>query len=139
MPAKRAATGGTSQAKKKSRPSGDKIDEAEAAKRVRASMAPMYRKKRYGDSVSTSANLEEEYHKSFLHLQDGYKFVCICKAPFPTDDDDEEEEEDEEDERNEENQAPKAAHTEKTKKRVKCDGGKTCICNKPAADYPDHL
>ncbi|KAK4098436.1 hypothetical protein N658DRAFT_488487 [Parathielavia hyrcaniae] len=57
----------------------------------------------------------------------------MCQPPFPNgdDDDDEEDEEDEEDE--------DAETADKSAKRPKCDGGESCLCNKPAEEHPDHV
>ncbi|KAL2022227.1 hypothetical protein VTK56DRAFT_5837 [Thermocarpiscus australiensis] len=42
-----------------------------------------------------------------------------------------------EDEENEEEGHDKPE--KRDKKKVPCDGGKTCLCNKPAAEHPDHV
>lgn len=83
--------------------------------------------------VSGSRNLDAEY--KWLREKEGekaYEYICICHAPW----DDEEEEEygsDEEDEDGEDG----GDRPEKTKK-AECDGGKTCLCRKPAAEHPEH-
>ncbi|OIW26346.1 hypothetical protein CONLIGDRAFT_469830 [Coniochaeta ligniaria NRRL 30616] len=87
-------------------------------------------------AVSGSRNLDAEY-KHYLKNEDGtekpYEYICMCRAPWNAgDSDDEEDEEDEDDDDDEEED-----ETEKTKKPA-CDGGKTCLCRKPAAEHPDH-
>ncbi|KAK4116051.1 hypothetical protein N656DRAFT_786541 [Canariomyces notabilis] len=70
-------------------------------------------------------------------LRNRHQFVCLCRAPFSTgDDDDDEEEHEDEDEDGVETE--KAQKSEK-EPRARCDAGKTCLCNKPAEEHPDHV
>jgi hypothetical protein len=75
-----------------------------------------------------------------------YAFVCLCQPPFRTsddgdedEDDDEEEEDEEEKDEDEEDEENKEPENSGKLKRGKCDGGKTCLCDKPAAEHPDHI
>lgn len=69
----------------------------------------------------------------------------MCKPPFDDDEDDEEsdDEDEESDDENEdedsgdEEEEPKASRN-RNGDRAKCDGGKKCLCRKPASEYPDH-
>ncbi|KAE8414268.1 hypothetical protein BDV36DRAFT_286322 [Aspergillus pseudocaelatus] len=86
------------------------------------------RNKRWS-AVSASANADVAYQKFLKEKPNVYEYVCICKRPG-ADDDDEDEDEDEDDA---EDDAEDGDNNE-----AECDGGKTCRCFKPAADYPDH-
>ncbi|KAE8316876.1 hypothetical protein BDV41DRAFT_573380 [Aspergillus transmontanensis] len=81
------------------------------------------RNKRWS-AISGSANADVAYQKFLKEKPNVYEYVCICKRPGANDDDDEKE--DEEDAEDEDNNEPE------------CDGGESCRCYKPAADYPDH-
>jgi len=69
--------------------------------------------------LSGSANADMNYKITMSNPVEAYSFTLLCQPPFPNGDEDDEEDEDEE---------PKQ----------RCDGGKTCLCSKPAADHPDH-
>jgi hypothetical protein len=90
--------------------------------------------------VSGSRNVDAEYRwiKKKDGVDKGYEYICICAVPWDRseDDDDDEEESDEEDD-DEEDDAEGNGTTKKPKKSA-CDGGETCICQKPAAEHPDH-
>ncbi|KAK3349753.1 hypothetical protein B0T25DRAFT_548877 [Lasiosphaeria hispida] len=118
MPAKRAPAAATATAPSRAKKSKT-ISEAEQP----APAAPP-RSKRWA-AVSGSANADDEPR---LVLQDpakAFQYICMCKPPFPISDEDEEDEEEEE--------------PEKDDGKPRCDGGKTCICTKPASEHPDHL
>ncbi|KAJ5815648.1 hypothetical protein N7474_007425 [Penicillium riverlandense] len=74
-------------------------------------------------NVSGSANIYESYKRITSDAPDTYAWKCECKAPFENDDEDDEPESKEEDE---------------DKMKDTCDDGKTCLCEKSAAEYPDH-
>ncbi|KDN65805.1 hypothetical protein CSUB01_04988 [Colletotrichum sublineola] len=83
-------------------------------------------------AVSASRNADSGYKEAMKDIEHAYAYTCRC--PFGTkpggDLDDEAEfyeDEDEDDEDDQGNKQPKA----------KCDGGKTCLCTKPAAEHPD--
>lgn len=81
-------------------------------------------------AVSASRNADYDYKKAMEDIEDAYTYTCRCA--FGTkhaddEDDEEDDEDDEDDEGGEDGKQPKA----------KCDGGKTCLCTKPAADHPD--
>jgi hypothetical protein len=66
--------------------------------------------------VSGSANIDTSYRQLWNEPDKAYAFVCWCGPPFPeseSDDDDDDEEK-------------------------PCDGGKTCLCWKPAGENPGH-
>jgi hypothetical protein len=58
----------------------------------------------------------------------------MCQPPFPNGEDDDEEDGDEDDEDNGDADA-----SGEHKKQPKCDGGKICLRDKPAAEHPDHV
>jgi hypothetical protein len=153
MPPKRAAVTGAGQgrAAKKPRPSTD-ADETDSSSLngtvddifSRAGIdpatvaalptPPIPRSKRWA-AVSGSGNVDLEYRKAMWNPLVAYRFVCMCQPPFPNgEDDDEEDEDDDDDEENEDAEA-----SDKPKKQPSCDGGETCLCDKPAAEHPDHI
>ncbi|KAI9367289.1 hypothetical protein BJX61DRAFT_538185 [Aspergillus egyptiacus] len=68
------------------------------------------------------------------NIQVGYSlYADYDKWEYDDDDYDEDDEDDEEDEEDEDRDADEARP-----KKAKCDGGETCMCNKPAAEHPDH-
>ncbi|KAK3682805.1 hypothetical protein B0T22DRAFT_494444 [Podospora appendiculata] len=68
-------------------------------------------------------NTDAEYKITILNPLTAYEYVCMCQAPFQDGDDENEDEEGDED--NEDDGGKK------------CDGGKTCLCDNPAADHLD--
>ncbi|KAK1753692.1 hypothetical protein QBC47DRAFT_326192 [Echria macrotheca] len=125
MPPKRAAPSSAAASKppaKKSRPSTEGTGTENAA-------APEPTRDPRWAPLSGSANADMNYKITMSNPVEAYSFTLLCQPPFPnSDEDDEDDEEDEEDEE-EEDEAPK---------KQRCDGGKTCICSKPASEYPDH-
>lgn len=77
--------------------------------------------------MSGSRNLDAEY-KSLLDKdgESAYEYICVCHAPWDDDDDEEEDSSDEEEEDDDEESG------------AECDGGATCLCQKPAAEHPEH-
>jgi hypothetical protein len=147
MPPKRAAEAGPSRAKK-SRPSSDATDAANdnGTDSANAADAPIPRNRRWA-AVSGSGNADDAYKRATRNPLTAYNFVCMCQAPFEDDDDDDEDEDDEDDEDDKDNEEnggdgePASGDPEKPgqpAKRVACDGGKKCLCDKPASDHPDH-
>lgn len=69
--------------------------------------------------VSGSGNIDTAYRQLWNDAEKAYQYVCWCQPPFPDGEngDDEDEEEDGD---------------------SSCDGGKTCLCNKPAQEQPGH-
>jgi hypothetical protein len=63
---------------------------------------------------------------------ESYRFVCLCQPPFYNGGN-----EDEKDDENED--AETANPPKKAEEQAKCDGGDTCLCNKPASEHPDHI
>ncbi|KAF3273340.1 hypothetical protein TWF970_009126 [Orbilia oligospora] len=62
--------------------------------------------------------------------------IHFCQAPFSGEDDEDEDEEDEEDEDEDEDEDEGNGNSNPSRRR--CDGGRTCICNKPVEEHPDH-
>lgn len=93
--------------------------------------------------VSCSRNLDINYKTLTKDPAAAYSYVCMCKLPFSQglDDDSDESDEDEGDgdewETEDEDEDPKKSK-DKGKPKAKCDSGRTCLCDKPAADHPDH-
>ncbi|KAL0943661.1 uncharacterized protein CTRU02_201548 [Colletotrichum truncatum] len=79
-------------------------------------------------AVSNSRNADADYKIAMADPE--FAFTYVCRCPFGTkhasqvDDDDDDEDDDE-------NEGDKGTS------KPKCDGGKTCLCNKLAADHPD--
>jgi hypothetical protein len=118
MPPKRGATTASSRAKK-SRPSTDSAQSEQEP--------DIPRNKRWA-KVSGSANAEGDYQFMVRNPMTAYEFVCLCRPPFPNgDDDDDDDDEDHDEEADGE-----------PGRRASCDGGKTCLCDKPASEHPDH-
>ena len=116
MPPKRAADQAASKSKK-SRPSADAADTSDPETLRLKQLAAVRRNKRWAP-VSGSANADAKVQLAIQNPVKAYSFVCMCQPPFSTGDFDEEDEEDDD--------------------KPRCDGGKTCLCDKPAADHPDH-
>lgn len=127
MAPKRGAAASASRAKK-ARSSSEGTEDAATAQPAQPSIP---RNKRWA-VISASANADMDYKMATQNPLTAYNFVCFCQAPFPNgDDSDDEEEEDDEDE---ENDAEPTSN-----KRPRCDGGETCLCDKPASEHPDHI
>ncbi|CAI4214120.1 unnamed protein product [Parascedosporium putredinis] len=95
---------------------------------------PLPRRARWA-KVSGSGNLDDWYRKKYRNPQRARKFICLCK-PSGEDDDDDWEDEDESDE-GEESGDDDIPVVEVAPRR-RCDGGKTCLCYKPAKKHPEH-
>lgn len=73
-----------------------------------------------------------------------YSYICMCRRLFEShndrrDDDEDEFDEDEDDEDEDgEGDGDQTDRPEVQKSKNRCDHGKTCVCNKPAAEHPDH-
>jgi hypothetical protein len=78
-----------------------------------AETPPIPRNKRWSAAISGSANVDMEYTIATQDPAD-YRFVCMCQPPFYNGE-------------------------KKPEKQPKCDGGDTCLCNKPASEHPHHL
>jgi hypothetical protein len=83
--------------------------------------------------ISGSGNADAAYKSSIEDPVKAYSYVCICRLPFD-DEDDRKDESDRENEDDLENEDDREAETSKSS----CDAGKTCLCNKPAAEHPNH-
>lgn len=108
--------------------SGGEGSAANDADAYRAAVVKAAAKTRY-TPYSSSSNLEGEYLVKTQDKAKAYGYVCLCHSPFtkPRDEDDGDEDEDEDEQQNQQEDDGKD-----------CDGGKTCICLKPAAEHPDH-
>ncbi|SPQ26482.1 695b8046-1e8c-4982-a7a8-4e2cd759b51b [Thermothielavioides terrestris] len=137
MPPKRAAAG-TSSAPKKS-PAASAADGADSAASS-ASEPAIPRSKRWSP-VSGSANADAHYKLKMQNPVTAYSFVCLCRPPFPNgeDSDEDDEEDDDEEDGDEEGREVEDGEESAKKKRSVCDGGKTCLCDKPASEHPDHV
>lgn len=136
MPPKRSAAGGSGAAKKsRGAAAADSTNSAPPVPEVP-------RNKRWSTGISGSANADAEYKYAVMNPVEAYSFVCLCQPPFDngedSDDDEDDFETDEDDEEDDEEDGGEDEHAEK-KKRVQCDGGKTCLCDKPASEHPDHI
>ncbi|KAK4033347.1 hypothetical protein C8A01DRAFT_50035 [Parachaetomium inaequale] len=112
MPPKRAAPASSAASRaKRSRPSTEGTNDAGNTENENM---PFPRNKRWSAAISGSANADMEYRIATRDPAEAYSFVCLCQTPFPNGE-------------------------KKRDKRPKCDGGVTCLCNKPAAEHPNHL
>ena len=100
-----------------------------AANTPAAPAIPIPRNKRWA-KVSGSANVEDEFQLELQNPVKAFAFVTMCRPPFPNggDSDDDGSNDDGSDDDDDDDG-----------KEKKCDGGKTCLCEKPAADHPDHV
>ncbi|KAK3305734.1 uncharacterized protein B0T15DRAFT_575016 [Chaetomium strumarium] len=95
--------------------------------------------------VSGSANVDYKYKLDTQNPVTAYQFVCLCQPPFSNGDDEDDDEDDEEEEEDEDADKengpaePDGDEQGEKEKRPKCDGGKTCLCDKPAELHPDHM
>ncbi len=122
MPPKRPAAGAGGSKAKKSRPSAEGTD-SNAGSTGNGSPAELEipRNKRWA-AVSGSGNADDDFNTVLQNPVKAFSFVCLCRPPFrngPADDSDDEDSD--------------------AGDKVTCDGGKTCLCDKPAADHPDHV
>ncbi|KAK3291610.1 uncharacterized protein B0H64DRAFT_409539 [Chaetomium fimeti] len=132
MQPKRSAADGPSRRSKRSRPSTEGTEGTNATSEAPTWSIP--RDERWSPDISGSANVDMEYKIATQDLEKAYRFVCICRTPFYNGEREEEEEDEEEDEQGESSKAP-----EKAEEPGKCDGGDTCLCNKPASEHPGHI
>lgn len=89
------------------------------------------RNKRWS-AVSVSAYVDTSFNLFLKNNPSAYdEHRCLCKLPGGGDEDEEDEEEEEEEEEDEETEGKETPST-------KCDGGETCLCDKLAADHPNH-
>ncbi|GFG24330.1 hypothetical protein IFM61606_04236 [Aspergillus udagawae] len=122
MPPKRSASNtSTSSSKKAKVDSNAKSDDLRTMKSTRWSR------------VSGSGNADAAYKFSIQDPVKAYSYVCICQLPFDDGDDGENE-----DDREIGDDCENEDDWEDEKSKTSCDGGKTCLCNKPAADHPNH-
>ena len=94
--------------------------------------------------ISGSRNVEASYKEITKDPAEAYSFICICRSPFGDDDDEDSDDgwdttDDDGEEEGQDTNANKRNETkDKPNKQVPCDGGKKCLCNKPAAEHPEH-
>ncbi|KLU91538.1 hypothetical protein MAPG_10056 [Magnaporthiopsis poae ATCC 64411] len=119
QPAEDAAGGGAS---------SDGEDSPVDPDAFRASVLKAAAKTRY-TPYSSSSNLEGEYLVKTQDKAKAYGYVCLCHSPFKKPRDEDEEDEDGDEAEGQDDQGDDGKD---------CDGGKTCLCLKPAADHPDH-
>ncbi|KAK4242861.1 hypothetical protein C8A03DRAFT_28860 [Achaetomium macrosporum] len=120
---------------KKSRPSD------EGTGNVTADAVPDIPRSKRWAPVSGSANVDYKYKLDTRNPLTAYQFVCLCQPPFRNgyDEDNDEDEEDEDSDNENESAEPDDGEKPKKEKRPKCDGGKTCLCDKPVEEHPDHV
>jgi hypothetical protein len=126
MPPKRTASSssaGTSNRSKK--PKTDNNDN---------SNAPAIPRSNRWSAVSASGNADDVYKLSTRDPIRAYSYICICPQRYDDDEDDEDEED--EDEGGDEDHD--GSLVEENKPKTRCDGGRSCLCNKSAADHPEH-
>ncbi|KAF4161111.1 hypothetical protein CNMCM6936_009665 [Aspergillus lentulus] len=122
MPPKRSASNPSSSGSKKAKVDSDARSDG-----------PRTMKSTRWSRISGSGNADAAYKSSIEDPVKAYSYVCICRLPFD-DGDDRKDESDWEDEDDRENEDDREDETSKTS----CDAGKTCLCNKPAAEHPNH-
>ncbi|CCF47840.1 hypothetical protein CH063_04302 [Colletotrichum higginsianum] len=87
-------------------------------------------------AVSASRNADDDYKKAMEDIEYAYTYTCRCPLGTKGGDPDDEDEDEEDDYDDEEDDDDEGDEGEKQPK-AKCDGGKTCLCMKPAAEHPD--
>lgn len=141
-PSKRAAASAASgRQPKKAKSSGAASSTAAST----SPAAPAPKSKRWS-AVSVSRNADDEFRLAVQDPERANDFICICPPPFASgdgDDDDEDDDNDSDDDDDEDedddDDADDGDMAQKTKEgKQKCDGGETCICNKPANENPEH-
>jgi hypothetical protein len=71
--------------------------------------------------VSVSANIDTAYRQLWNEPPDkAYAYICWCEPPFEEESDADQDDEDDDEGKN------------------ACDGGNTCVCGKPAEEFPGH-
>lgn len=135
MPPKRQSTDASGNASKKSKTAADNTDE------------PVIPRGKRWSKVSASANADDGYRLQ-ISKPEAYAYLCLCK-PLHDRGSGSEDEWDEEDEDEDEENANKVSREvlefsdsvfdiyRTQEKKPACDGGKTCVCLKPAAEHPD--
>ncbi|GAM43413.1 hypothetical protein TCE0_050r18205 [Talaromyces pinophilus] len=102
-----------------------------------ARVDPDVPKSKRWSEVSGSGNADYRYRVHMKNPDVAYSFITICRLPnYHEDDDDDEDEDEDEDEQM--NDADDNNDNAKKQPRSPCDGGATCICNKPSTEHPDH-
>jgi hypothetical protein len=120
MPPKRASpSSSASSAAEQAKTSNEAATTTTNTNTVSLSDADVPKSKRWA-AVSGSGNADYRYRVQMKDPEVAYSFICICRLPGYDDD------EDDEDESN--------ASSEKEP----CDGGVTCLCDKPVAEHPEH-
>ncbi|KAK6357359.1 hypothetical protein TWF718_001672 [Orbilia javanica] len=104
---------------------------------------PVLPRSRRWAKVSCSGNLDDDYKLATRNLARAYRYICLCQAPFTGEgeegeDDDWEDDDDEDEEDEDEEMDEVEVNANGNRPRRRCDGGRTCLCNKPAADNPNH-
>jgi hypothetical protein len=89
--------------------------------------------------VSGSGNADYRYR---VHMKDpkvAYSFITICRLPNYHEDEYEDEDEDEDENEDDGMDGDDDSNTSSKKQpQQPCDGGVTCICDKPVAEHPEH-
>ena len=86
-------------------------------------------------AISGSGDADTAYKLATRDPVEAYKFVCMCDPSVQEEYAMEEEQEEEQ----EEGDKTTARRTKSNKSEPRCDGGKSCLCGKPAADFPDRV
>ncbi|GIJ98243.1 hypothetical protein Aspvir_000358 [Aspergillus viridinutans] len=128
MPPKRSASNTSSSSSKKAKVESDaKSGDLRTMKSTRWSR------------VSGSGNADAAYKSSIEDPVKAYSYVCICRLPSDDGDDGEDERDREnEDDREIGDDREDEDDWEDETSKSSCDAGKTCLCNKPAAEHPNH-
>lgn len=76
--------------------------------------------------MSVSRNIDDDFKLAVQDPERANVYTCVCRPPYIVGDDRfvDSEDEDDEDESDEEEE--------------ECDGGETCVCQKPASEHPEH-
>lgn len=95
---------------------------------------PEVPKSKRWSEVSGSGNADYHYRVLTKDPEVAYSFITICRLPNY----DEDMDEDEDDEDDKMDDADDAVDSSEKRPPKPCDGGGTCICNKPCSENPDH-
>lgn len=145
MPPKRSASGTASsgQAKRGKTASSSSGKSAAAPSSLTNPVVP--KPSTRWSAVSASRNADASFRLAVQDRDKANAYRCICQPPFlradydpydeeeDDDDDDDDDDVDDDDEWEDVNEDG----TEK-KKKAKCDGGRSCVCNKLSSEHPEH-
>lgn len=142
MPPKRNAssTASSGQAKRSKTASSSSGESAAAASSSTHPVVPEPSTR--WSAVSASRNADASFRFAVQDRDKANAYRCICQPPFlradydPYLDDDDDNDDDNDDEGSEGEDGNE--DKDEKKKKAKCDGGRSCVCNKLSSEHPEH-